>query len=121
MSFEWPRYVQIVWMVPFTRTVAGVLDEDEVRELESRLAEYPRSGVVLSGTGGARKVRAATRGRGKSGSVRVIYFFDEPCEQIYLLFAFPKNVQANLTPEQARRVRALVEVLKEQDCHGNER
>jgi hypothetical protein len=43
------------------------------------------------------------------------------CEQFYLLLAFPKNVQANLTPEQARRVRALVEVLKAQDCYGNER
>jgi hypothetical protein len=50
-----------------------------------------------------------------------VYYFDEPCEQIYLLFAFPKNVQASLTAEQARRVRALVEMLKAQDCHGNER
>lgn len=108
-------------MAPFARTVAGVLDDEEIRQMESRLAAYPRSGVVLSGTGGARKVRTATRGRGKSGSVRVIYFFDEPCEQIYLLFAFAKNVQASLTADQARRVRALVEVLKAQDCHGNER
>lgn len=108
-------------MAPFTRTVTGVLDEEEVRQLEALLAEHPRTGVLLSGTGGARKARAATRGRGKSGSVRVIYFFDEPCEQIYLLFAFPKNVQASLTSEQARRVRALVDVLKAQDCHGNER
>jgi hypothetical protein len=53
--------------------------------------------------------------------VRVIYYFDEPCEQIYLLLAFPKNVRASLTADQARRVRALVEVLKAQDCYGNER
>lgn len=121
MHFRWPRYVQIVWMAPFARTAAGILDDEEIRQMESRLAEYPRSGVVLSGAGGARKVRIATGGRGKSGSVRAIYFFDEPCEQIYLLFAFPKNVQANLTAEQARRVRALVEALKAQDCYGNER
>lgn len=76
---------------------------------------------MLSGTGGARKIRVETRGRGKSDSVRVIYFFDERCEQIYLLFAFPKNVQASLTAEQARRVRVLIKVLKAQDCHGNER
>src|SRR5687768_2250374 len=113
---RWPRYAQVVWMAPFTRTVAGILDDDEIRQLESRIAEYPRSGVVLSGTGGARKVRTASQGRGKSGSVRIIYFYDEPCEQIYLLFAFPKNVQATLTAEQARRVRALVEMLKAQDC-----
>lgn len=121
MFLRWPRYVQVVWMAPFARTVAGVLDEEDIRQMESRLAEFPRSGVVLSGTGGARKVRIATHGRGKSGSVRVVYYFDEACEQIYLLFAFSKNVQASLTADQARRVRALVEMLKAQDCHGNER
>lgn len=52
--------------------------------------------------------------------MRVVYYFDEPCEQIYLLFAFPE-MQASLTAEQARHVRALVEMLKAQDCHGNER
>jgi mRNA-degrading endonuclease RelE of RelBE toxin-antitoxin system len=121
MFFRSPRYAQVVWLPSFARTVAGVLDEEEVRHLENHLVQYPRSGVLLSGTGGARKIRAAVRGRGKSGSVRVIYFFDEPCEQIYLLLAYPKTVQASLTPEQARRVRSLVEVLKAQDCYGNER
>ena len=92
-----------------------------MRALELQLINDPRCGDVLSGTGGARKVRVVSRGRGKSGSARVVYFFDEPCEQFYLLLAFPKNVQADLTPEQARRVRLLVAVLKAQDCYGNER
>ena len=121
MILRSPRYYQIVWMPSFVRTVDGVLNDEEVRELEQQLNNDPGCGVVLSGSGGARKVRVASRGRGKSGSARVIYFFDEPCEQFYLLLAFPKNVQANLTPEQARRVRALVETLKAQDCYGNER
>ena len=121
MFLRSPRYAQVVWMAAFQRTVAGVLDDEEVRLLENRLVQEPRSGVLLPGTGGARKVRAANRGRGKSGSARVIYYFDEPCEQIYLLLAFSKNVQATLTPDQARRVRMLVEILKAQDCHGNER
>lgn len=121
MIFRWPRYYQFVWLPAFTRTAAGVLDDDDVRSLERQLSENPRTGVVLSGSGGARKVRVARQGRGKSGGARVVYFFDEPCEQVYLLFVFPKNVQATLTPEQARRVRALVQVLKGQDCHGNER
>ena len=52
---------------------------------------------------------------------RCNYFFDEECEQVYLLLAFPKNVQATITPEQARRIQHLVIALKAQDCYGNER
>jgi hypothetical protein len=74
MIFRWPRYVQVVWTAPFARAVDGVLDDEEVRQVESRLAEYPRSGVVLSGTSGARKVRVATQGRGKSGSAGHLLF-----------------------------------------------
>lgn len=119
MRFPWQRYVQVVWMAPFARTVAGVLDEEEIRQLESRLAEYPRSGVVLSGTGGARKVRpprdAAERQRAGDLLLRRGMRADLPAVRV------SENVQASLTAEQARRVRALVEMLKAQDCHGNER
>jgi hypothetical protein len=113
--------MEFVWLPSFVRTAEGVLDEEDVRALEQELIRDPRAGVVLPGTSGARKVRAAMQGRGKRGSARVIYFFDEECEQVYLLLAFPKNVQATITPDQARRLRHLVIVLKAQDCHGNER
>lgn len=59
-----------------------------------------------------RKVRAANEGRGKSGSARVAYLYVELREKIYLLLAFPKNEQANLTAEQKKQVRKLVEMLK---------
>lgn len=103
------------------RTAEGVLSAEDIRVLEQVLIQDPRAGVVLPGTSGARKVRAATEGHGKRGSARVIYLLDEACEQIYLMLAFAKNMQATLTPDQARRVRDLVTALKAQDCHGNER
>jgi hypothetical protein len=34
MILRSPRYYQIVWMPSFVRTVDGVLDDEEVREME---------------------------------------------------------------------------------------
>ncbi len=115
------RHIAFVWLPSFVRTADGVLGDEEIRALEQTLINDPRAGVVLPGTSGARKIRAGADGRGKRGGVRVVYFFDEECEHVYLLLAFPKNMQATLTPEQARRVRDLVTRLKSQDCHGHER
>lgn len=89
-----------------------MLTEEEIRQLELHLVDNPRAGVILTETGGVRKVRAANEGRGKSGSARVAYLYVELREKIYLLLAFPKNEQANLTAEQKKQVRKLVEMLK---------
>jgi hypothetical protein len=39
------------------------------------LAANPSAGVEIPGTGGARKIRVAGRGKGKSGGYRVISFY----------------------------------------------
>jgi hypothetical protein len=39
------------------------------------LAEHPAAGMLIAGTGGVRKLRWAREGMGKSGGVRVIYYF----------------------------------------------
>jgi hypothetical protein len=40
--------------------------------------------------------------------LRVIYFWDGPSETFYLLYAYPKNVQENLTAQQLRVLARLV-------------
>ena len=50
------------------------LTEDEVRRIIDHLARRPDAGDPIPGTGGARKVRFAGRGKGKSGGYRVITF-----------------------------------------------
>ena len=49
----------------------------------------------------------------KSGGARVIYVDVVIQERIYLLLAYPKNVQTNLTPEQVRTLNRLITELKE--------
>lgn len=48
-------------------------------------------------------------GRGKSGGIRVIYYWLYKKEIILLLLAFPKNEQENLTSEQLKVLKKIVE------------
>ena len=109
------RYLEFVLLPSFERSASGVLSEDDIQELERTLLENPREGPVMRDTGGVRKARAATEGRGKSGSARVVYLYVEVREKIYFLLCFPKNEQANLTPEQKRRIRLLVAQLEAEE------
>jgi hypothetical protein len=109
------RFLEFVLLPSFERTAEGLLSESDIRELECTLLENPREGPVMRGTGGVRKVRAAVEGRGKSGGARVIYLYVEAREKIYFLLCFPKNEQANLTPEQTRRIRLLVAQLEAEE------
>jgi hypothetical protein len=104
-----PRgHPEIIYTPGFTRSAAGWLDEDAVRELENRLVADPHVGPVIPGTNGARKMRFALPGRGKSGSARVVYVYIEVRGRIYCLLAYRKNVRENLTPEMKR---ALIRVI----------
>jgi hypothetical protein len=110
-----PQFLEFVLLPSFERGAEGLLSDEDIRALEHTLIQDPRAGVVLRGTGGVRKVRAAIEGRGKSGSARVVYLYVEVKSRIYFLLVFAKNEQANLTPEQTRRVRQLVETLRAEE------
>jgi hypothetical protein len=109
------RFVEFVFLPSFERSTAGLLSSEDVREVELTLLRDPRAGVVVRDTGGVRKVRAGLEGRGKSGGVRIVYLYVEAREKIYFLLCFPKNEQANLSPEQKRRIRQLVAILEAQE------
>ncbi len=75
------------------------------------LARSPEAGDLLKGGGGIRKIRVAVGSRGKSGGARVIYYWAVRKDKVLLLYAYPKNVAANLTPKQ---VSQLARVVKEE-------
>lgn len=91
------------------------LDDENLKYLEDLLLENPQRGEVIEGTGGARKMRIQlSNNRGKSGGGRVIYVDIFEKERIYLLFAYPKNVQENLTPEQKKAIRQIIEEIRKE-------
>ena len=104
-----------VYTAPFRRCWKMMgLGDDALLRLEEVLLQDPQIGDVIEGTGGARKLRIALDGRGKSGGGRVIYVDILEREQLYLLFAYPKNVQENLTAEQKKMMRKLIEEIRKE-------
>ena len=60
-----------------------------------------------------RKLRWARGGRGKSGGVRVIYYFHSGVMPLYLLTMFAKNERANLSKAERNALAELVDALVE--------
>ena len=80
-----------VYTAPFRSCWKAMgLSDDDLLILEEMLLENPQRGDVIEGTGGARKMR------------------------LYFLFAYPKNVQENLTPEQKKAIRKMIEEIKKE-------
>lgn len=77
------------------------------------LLKDSESGPVIEGTGGIRKVRFPLEDRGKSGSVRVCYTDFAEFEVTYLITAFTKKEQENLTDEEKKVLRKLVKALRD--------
>ena len=106
---------EFVYTEPFRKCWKAMgLSEDDLKKLEEILLENPQLGDVIEGTGGARKIRIQIENRGKSGGGRVIYVDVFEKEKLYFLRAYPKNVQDNLTPDQKKQVRKLVEAIKKE-------
>jgi hypothetical protein len=89
--------------------------DDVLLEIQNDLLENPKRGPVVEGTGGVRKSRAAdpSRGKGKSGGFRYLYYYIERDGQIFLLMVFSKNEQDNLTKTQKKILAGLVKELRE--------
>ena len=90
------------------------LDDEELSALQIMLLKNPKSGPVMEGTGGIRKVRFPLENCGKSGSVRVCYTDFEEYEVIYLITAFKKNEKVNLSNEEKATLKKLVKSLRDE-------
>lgn len=92
----------------FTKVITALLDDESYRGLQSALMRRPEQGPTIGGTHGARKVRWARPGAGKRGGIRVIYYWAVRETAFYMLYAYAKNDQGDLTPNQARVLAALI-------------
>ena len=96
----------------FTRFCDEHFADDDLRRLQQKLIGQPDAGDLIRGAKGLRKLRWLLPGRGKSGGARVIYFWRNAADQIYLLYAYAKNAQADLSDAQRKMlVQWINEVL----------
>ena len=95
----------------FIRTADKLLSESERLDIIRYLAERPKAGDLMEGTTGVRKLRWGRGGQGKSGGVRVIYYFHDEAMPLYLLTLFAKGDQANLSKAERNELAGLVTLL----------
>ena len=86
----------------FTREITRILPDEEYQELQAFLVEHPKSGVVIKGSGGLRKIRWAIK---KSGGIRNIYYYHEENSLILMIYVYEKSKTSDLTPKQIEMLR----------------
>lgn len=102
-----------VELPPFRRYLDSLSEGVELlREIQEAILGDPERGNVISGTGGLRKMRHGGKGKGKSGSYRVTYLHRPDVEKIYLVVLYAKNEQEDLSSDEKRVLKQLVEILK---------
>lgn len=95
----------------FTRQIKSIATDDELKELQKELIQYPARGDLITQTGGLRKIRMATGNQGKSGSARIIYFIASE-EIVWFVLAYPKSVKDSLTDAEKSALKTLTQQLK---------
>ena len=103
--------MELIETSTFTRQIAALLSDEDYGAFQSRLAANPGLGALIKGGGGIRKIRVAAGSRGRRGGARVIYYWAVRKDLILLLYAYPKNVSADLTSKQ---VAQLAKAVKEE-------
>jgi len=96
---------------PYTRKAEKLLSSSERRDLISYLARNPKSGALIEGTGGVRKLRWSRSASGKRGGVRIIYYYHSELMPLYLLTLFAKNEKENISKQEKNILTLLVKEL----------
>lgn len=93
----------------FTKAALDLLPDEHYRKLQTHLTEHPDDGAIIQDSGGLRKIRWVLKKQGKSGGVRVIYYWVVNREIIYMIYIYSKSAQDYVSREQLRTLRKLVQ------------
>ncbi len=86
----------------FTKQASKIWGDEEKEDFITWIATHWNEGDVISGSNGARKVRWARQGGGKSGGGRVIYFYLDENDALLLVAAYPKNRRETMKGHEVR-------------------
>ena len=92
----------------FTGKIIKLLNDDEYKDLQNELLVRPDAGPVIPKSGGVRKLRWALEGGGKRGGCRIIYYWATKERIIFMLYAYAKSSQEDLTSDQLKKLKAQV-------------
>lgn len=86
----------------FTKIITELLSDCEYSAFQKYLIDNPESGDVIKGGSGIRKIRWSLAGRGKSGSIRGIYYYKIVNKQIFLIYAYTKKKKSDLSEQEKK-------------------
>ncbi len=89
------------------------MDAPEINAAIETIARNPQCGDLIQDTGGIRKVRFAAKGRGKSGGVRIVYYYYNASMPVFLLTVFAKSEKDNLTKAEGNALGKAARTLRE--------
>lgn len=102
--------MQTVVQTPqFLRDAADAgLSDDEIATITATIASNPLAGDLMPGTGGARKLRFAGRGKGKSGGYRAVTYFGGDDIPVFLIGMFGKGDKDNLSRAERNELHKIL-------------
>ncbi len=98
----------VVEMPEFIRCAKQLgISNDQRESIINMIASNPDLGDEIVGTGGMRKLRVASKGKGKSGGYRVITFFSGINIPVFMITIYAKNQKDNLTAKEKKVLKTL--------------
>ncbi len=120
MPYSGAVIAEIVSLSGYESQVSALLNEDERQAMEFFIACGPEDHPVMPGAGGFRKARWARRGTGKSGGVRVVYFFLANPGRVYMASVYAKSRKETLSAEDRAVLSKLAAQIKKASKEGRQ-
>lgn len=107
------KLISVVELPEFQKFAKNNLNEKECFEIIHYIAANPDQGDIIKGTGGIRKLRFAlsSNNKGKSGSIRIIYFYYNENMPVFLITGFIKSKMENINHNSCNELKKLTEEL----------
>ena len=88
----------------FTKLIYTYLTDNEYVGLQGFMLKHPEAGKIVPGSGGVRKLRWVSAGKGKRGGLRVIYYFKKQDNEIWMLTIYGKSEVENIPAHILRQI-----------------
>lgn len=94
----------------FSRHRSDYMNDEAFSALQTMLMRTPSAGDMIESTGGLRKLRFAdaSRGKGKRGGLRIIYFWWESGKQFWLFTLYDKDEMSDLSTKDKKVLKEMI-------------
>lgn len=99
-------WITIAHMASADDVLSKALTAEEYDALTQQLAMNPEAGEIIPHSGGLRKLRVGCKGKGKSGGLRVIYFFHDLNIPLFVIAAYEKGKKGRYTEKELAAMRS---------------